>query len=418
VRNSVWILATTLTNVVAGFVFVFVAAHNWSPHDLGISASVISAMTLAALVADLGVGATLIQVLPRHTLDVAWSSTLNTFLTVGACSGLLAGLFTVVLTPIAVPATSVLVDSAAGVAIVVSGVVLFTLGGLGIATFIAERRAEMTLIQSVVYTVLRLAILVALARIWRGPIGITASTVFASLVTVPLALFVLVPRIRRGHARLRRGSVAAARAARGSFGGHYLINLTGVAPVLVMPLLVASRLSASDAAYYYAAWAVGGALFSIAGSVASSLFAEGSHDPAALPRLVRRSAIVTACLLAPAMAAAAVLGDVVLGLFGSNYAARGLGMLLIVIASAIPQAATTIYVSVLRVAGRLRRAALLYVGTGSLAMVGAWLLLPPLGISGAGLAWLLGQSFGATLAVAAWLRSRGRLPHAVADNLG
>ncbi|HEY1479225.1 MAG TPA: oligosaccharide flippase family protein [Gaiellales bacterium] len=415
-RNSVWILATAATNLVTGFTFVFIMARNWSPHEVGVSASVLSAMTLASLIADVGVGATLVQMLPRQKSDAAWSSLLNTFLAVGACAGLVTGVLCVLVTRLAVPATASLIDSPLGVATVVSGVTLFAVGGLVLSTYIAERRAEIMLLQSIVYSALRLVLLVALAHLTNRGIGIAGSTILASIVTVPLGLLVLVPRVRPGHRRLRRGSVQAAKDVRSTFGGHYLINLAGAAPVLLMPLIVASRLSASDAAFYYAAWAVGGALFSIAGAVASSLFAEGSHDAAALPRLVRRSAIVTICMLVPAMVVSAALGDTVLQFFGSNYAHRGLGMFLLVVVSALPQAATTIYVSVLRVAGRLRRAVYLYLGTGSVAMVGAWILLPHLGVSAAGLAWLGGQLLGASLAGIAWVRSRAgarRSSHAI-----
>ena len=52
------------------------------------------------------------------------------------------------------------------------------------------------------------------------------------------------------------------------------------------------------------------------------------------------------------MAVSALLGDRILRLFGSDYAHRGVGLFLLVVGSAIPQATVTIYVSVLRVAGR------------------------------------------------------------------
>jgi O-antigen/teichoic acid export membrane protein len=416
VRNSVWILATSATNLIAGFAFVFIVTRNWEPHQVGVSASVLSGMGLAALIADLGVAATLIQTLPRQTSDAAWSTLLNTFLSVGACAGLVAGVGAALVTRLAVPATTSLIDSPEGILLVVVGVPSFVVGSLVVTSFVAERRSEIMLLQTVLSTALRLSLVLLLAHSTDRAIGIAASTILASFVMVPLGLFVLVPYVRRGHRRLRRTSLRSAREARGMFAGHYLINLAGAGPVLLMPVLVATRLSASDAAYYYAAWAVGGALFSISSSVASSLFAEGSHDTAALPRLVRRSAVVTICLLTPAMAVSALLGDRILHLFGSEYAHRGVGLFLLVVGSAIPQAMITIYVSVLRVAGLLTQAVYLYVATGAVAMAGAWFLLPGLGVTGAGVAWFGGQTLGACVACVAWARARARAPERLAPS--
>lgn len=408
VRNSVWILATSVTNLLTGFAFVFIVTRHWAPHQVGLSASVLSGMGLAALIADLGVAATLIQTLPRQTSDAAWSSMLNTFLSVGACAGLVAGVGAALATRIAVPATRSVIDAPVGLLLVVAGVPFFVLGSLIVTSFVAERRSETMLVQTLLSSALRLSLVLLLAGATDRATGLAASTIITSFVMVPLGLFLLVPRVRRGHRRLQRASLRTAREARSMFAGHYLINLAGAGPVILMPLLVAARLSASDAAYYYAAWAVGGALFSISGSVASSLFAEGSHATAALPRLLRRSAVITICLLTPAMAVSALLGDRILRLFGSDYAHHGVGLFLLVVGSAIPQAATTIHVSALRVAGRLTQAVYLYVATGTVALAGAWILLPGMGVTGAGVAWFAGQSLGACVAGASWLRSANR----------
>jgi O-antigen/teichoic acid export membrane protein len=416
VRNSVWILATSATNLIAGFGFVFIVTRNWEPHQVGVSASVLSGMGLAALIADLGVGATLIQTLPRQATDAAWSTLLNTFLSVGACAGLVAGVGAALVIRLVVPATAPLIDSPEGILLVVLGVPSFVVGSLVVTSFVAARRSEVMLLQTVLSTALRLSLVLLLAHSTDRAIGIAASTILTSFVMAPLGLLVLVPYVRRGHRRLQRASLRSAREARGMFAGHYLINLAGAGPVILMPLLVAARLSASDAAFYYAAWAVGAALFSISGSVASSLFAEGSHDSAALPRLVRRSAVVTICVLTPAMGVSALLGDRILHLFGSDYAHRGLGVFLLVVGSAIPQAMTTIYVSVLRVAGHLTQAVCLYVAIGTVAMTGAWFLLPGLGVTGAGVAWLGGQTLGAFAACVAWARARTRAPGRLAQS--
>jgi O-antigen/teichoic acid export membrane protein len=69
-------------------------------------------------------------------------------------------------------------------------------------------------------------------------------------------------------------------------------------------------------------------------------------------------------------------------------------LLSLLIISAIPDAITNIYVSVLRVRRKLYEAALLNTGMAATTLILAWILLPRLGIAGAGWAWLLAQCAG------------------------
>jgi Na+-driven multidrug efflux pump len=69
---------------------------------------------------------------------------------------------------------------------------------------------------------------------------------------------------------------------------------------------------------------------------------------------------------------------------------------------------TNIYVSVLRVRQRLRVAAALNVGIATMTLSLAWVLLPEVGIQGAGWAWLVAQSAGALFVAVDILLSRRR----------
>jgi Na+-driven multidrug efflux pump len=81
--------------------------------------------------------------------------------------------------------------------------------------------------------------------------------------------------------------------------------------------------------------------------------------------------------------------------------------LVLLVVAAVPDAITNIYVSTLRVRTRLRQAAALNIGMAVLSLVLAWLLLPTMGITGAGLAWLIAQIVGSAV-VGGWiLQSRG-----------
>ena len=203
---------------------------------------------------------------------------------------------------------------------------------------------------------------------------------------------------RRVEVTTARGIVEQARSMVSSLAGNYFINLGGLIPYYLLPVFVATRLSPAENAYYYTTMKLGE--FFIMGSfaVSMSLFAEGSHAADDLPRKVRSSAAIISMILGPAMLVCFLGGRYILLVFGPDYAQHGLVLFKIFVVAAIPDAITNVYISVLRVQRRLRFAALLYLGMAALTLALAWILLPVLGIAGAGLAFLIAQVAGSLLA--------------------
>jgi O-antigen/teichoic acid export membrane protein len=112
------------------------------------------------------------------------------------------------------------------------------------------------------------------------------------------------------------------------------------------------------------------------------------------------------------MVAFLVAGRPILSLFGEDYARHSVGLLDLFVLSAVPDAITNVYVTVLRVERRLRFAGALNVGMAIGTLVLAWVLLPPLGIAGSGWAWLAFQTAGSIVAGVDLLiqRARRRIP--------
>ena len=95
-----------------------------------------------------------------------------------------------------------------------------------------------------------------------------------------------------------------------------------------------------------------------------------------------------------------------MSIFGPSYAENGQELFKIYAISAIPDATTSIYISVLRVQRRLRFAAALNIGMAVITLSLAWILLPLFGINGAGWAFLISQSAGTLVAGLDLLRLR------------
>ena len=167
----------------------------------------------------------------------------------------------------------------------------------------------------------------------------------------------------------------------------------------LLPLLVTARLSATDNAYFYTTWMMAGIFLIIAPAVSQSLFAEGAHSPHDVLVKARRALTIIALLIAPCILVILVMGAVLLSAFGPAYEHHSLGLLHVVVLAAIPDVITNVYVAVLRVQGRLRTAAGLNLGMGVGILALSWMLLPVLGISAIGWAWLAMQLSGCAFVV-------------------
>jgi hypothetical protein len=113
---------------------------------------------------------------------------------------------------------------------------------------------------------------------------------------------------------------------------------------------------------------------------------------------------VIATLLIPAMMVMIIGGRFILGLFGVAYAVAGYSLLIVLAISAIPDAVSNVAVAVFRVTQRLGYSTVLNLGILVMTVAGAWVLMPRLGITGVGVAWLGAQTVGAIASLPAYVQ--------------
>jgi O-antigen/teichoic acid export membrane protein len=406
-RNSVYIMATTVANSLLGYLYWIVAAHIYAAHDIGLAAALISTMTLASILSSQGIGWTLLQLLPGRLAGRAWSVTLNAGLAAGLLTGLCAGSIVVVALPLFSPQLAIVGRDTAYAVAFLAGVVLTTIGSLVDYVFTAERAADNMLVRNVILAAIKIPLLLLpLLLTQAGAFGIFGTWVLATAIGA-LAGMALVLRLGHSYLPAMRGTRGQVRAVLSSLAGNHVITVGGLAPMYLLPLFVTARLSATDNAYFYITWRLAGLLFMVSPSVAASLAAEGSHARRDLWRMARSSTLLIAAVLGPAMLLFVVGGRYIMAPFGPGYARHGQFLLLLLVISAVPDAITNVYVAVLRVQQRLRHAALLNLGMAVFTLGLAWVLLPQLGIAGAGLAWLSAQVAG-SIAIALHVMVVGR----------
>ncbi|HEX8075834.1 MAG TPA: lipopolysaccharide biosynthesis protein [Thermoleophilaceae bacterium] len=409
-RNSAYIMATTGINSALGYVFWIVVARTYATDEVGVASALIAAMSLLAAIANLGTSAALVQRLPTRRADADWSRTTTASLATGTVAGLAFGLVGALVLPELSSHLDAVGSQAAYALLFTVGVALWSLSVTSDYLFIAERRTENMFVRNLVFGLAKLAAVVAIAQAGdESALGIFGSWIAGCALALTVAFVVLVPRLGRRYRPTLSGVGSEIRGMGTSYAGNYVISIGNQLGVFLLPVLVVSRLSATDNAYFYVAWVLGGAFFVISSAIGSALFAEGANDPPTLDQQSRSSVRITAALLGPMMLFFFVAAGWLLGLFGQAYADHAQTLLILLTASAVPDAITNLYVARLRAQGRLAFPAAMTMGMAAITVTTAWILLPPMGLAGAGVAWLAGQCTGSVACLADALRGRSRV---------
>jgi O-antigen/teichoic acid export membrane protein len=427
VRNSLYLMASTVVTAALGYVFWAVAAHAFASQEVGIGGAIISMCSAVALLTYLGSSAMLIERLPENEHSSSWTAILLRICLVTAG-------VTAVATAIAVPVLMASPDyhsffsSAGPVLLAVAGAAAWTLVNLLCAAFIAARRAGRFLSIQTLVSVTKVLLILPLAAAGAGAVGLVGAWVASAMLGICVGAVWLVPRMGLGRAaglRPHRRPGDAGREAedraraerRGShrrpagrpsatflrrLTGQHLTSVGGAVTPLLLPVLVVLRLGVTLNAYFYITWMLGAVFFMVSPAVSSVVFAEGVRARSDLREVVAKALRVIVVMLTPAMVIMILGGRIILGLFGAAYAAAGYGLLVLLAISALPDAVSNVAVAISRVTHRLAFSTGLNLGILVTTLGGAWILMPRMGIAGVGVAWLGAQILGAIASLPAY----------------
>lgn len=390
--NSVALLAATQITAVLGYAFWMLCARTASASVIGISNTVISAMTLVSILAVAG----FIPMLPR-VLPGAGAAERS-----GLCSAALT--FTAfaagaggVIAALVMPAR---LHTALGTGWLIG---LLAIGAVGTAmllvvnsALLGVRRADLSLLGSVVASLYRLVVVVAIVLCGTTAAGIgtdSAHTILivwvsSLLITTALSLWLLA-RATPGF-RFRLGASALSRVRR-SVGWDHIATLALRAPALALPILASAQLPADEVGYLVMAAMIASAFLAVPGAVSNALLVDCAAEPARLRRQAGRALRLIGLLLALPVILTCVLSREVLGLFGAGYAGYA-PVLVLLLLSTFPDALINVALAVLRVRRRLAIVAAVTAVGAVVTIGGTWLLLPPLGVGGAIVALYLSQA--------------------------
>nr|WP_225881959.1 lipopolysaccharide biosynthesis protein [Streptomyces aureocirculatus] len=367
-----------------GLGFWLAAARYYSESAVGQGSAAIAAMKLLAgitAVTLMGALARFIPVAGRATGKLIFRTYAGSSVVVGLAA--LAFLFTLDLWG---SSYRFLHGPLAGVGFV-AAVIAWSLLTLQDGVLTGLRNALWVPAGNTVFSVVKLVLLIVVAA------AIPTAGVFVSWVAaiafsvIPLGWLVfrrLVPRhVEATEGRTRPPSM---REIWRFLAGDYTGSLCSLAVVYLVPVIVAAQVSSEDNAYFYIATTIGGTTNLLAINMGASLTVEGAHDPARLAANTRAALRRMARIMLPVCAILFVGAPYILHVFGSGYSEAATGLLRWFAVGAVLRVVMETYFAVLRAQSRTSGLAWLQGLLCVLVLGLTLLLLPRMGLAGAGVA--------------------------------
>ena len=404
--NSVFLISHSGATAGIAFLFWVVATRSFSPEEVGISSALISAAALLSFFARFGMGDGIIRFLASREGEP--SRLINSvFLATGAAAILVSVVFLAGLPIWSQPLRPILGQPLIMAVFIIS---VIGLAGAGLIerVFVASRRGKYVLSFGILLGLARLGALAGVLLLARQA-GMITAWGLPAIVAVCIALLFVLPMAIRGYRPKLRLHIREIQAI-GRFSlSAFVSNAWWQITISVLPLLVLNTLGSIQSAFFFASWTLGSRLFSIPGSIGTSLFAEGSHQETALLPSIDRSFKLVVMFLVPAAAFVMIAAKPLLLMFGNSYMEEGHRLLWVIALSTLPFAVNSIYLGVVRVEKKQRAIIAVPTALGILTLTISYLLLPGFGIVGAGLGFLVAQTAVSAVLLPSLLARRKRL---------
>lgn len=388
-RNASALILSNVSNGVLGLAYWVIAARLYSADDLGRGAAGVSALLFVSLLGWAGLQGALIRFIPAQGRSVFGLVRANYL--AASSIGVLAGVVFLLIAHEFIADLDFL-SASWGVAFI-AAIVAWCVFSLQDGVLIGLRRAEWVPAENAIFSVLKMGLLVVFAAFGAGPWGIVGSWALGAAVLVAPVNLLLFLRLLPQHVERSRQTetkVDVRSVARFSAGNHVSQLLAGL-PDAVMPVIVLQLAGSQASAFFYAPRTIILALRQVAISIANALTAEGAAAEVGLERLTRRAAIFAGAVFVPIVVLLLVAAGPILSMFGSEYAENGDSLLRYMALGVFPLAFTMLYMAVARVRQQVARLVALGAVWSTASLGVSFALIPGLGITGAGIAWLAAQ---------------------------
>ncbi len=323
---------------VLGVVFWGVAAHRVAPATIGRSSAEISAITLVATLAQLGIPSMFERFLPvsgpRTHLIILRAYGVCVVAALILSVGYLVGGFGTAFVP----------SAFFWRAFFVAATVLWTLFALQDSVLVGLRATRWVPVENILYSAVKLALL---------PLVVAAAGANAILVAwvAPVAVAILAVNwylfSRRVPSHESRATLVAEFPAPRHFvslaGAQYAALLINVLTPLIAVIIVIRRLGPVAGAHYYLPALVASGVSLFLGSIIRSFLVEASTEPEHVARHARVALRAMALVVIVSVGLGVAVAPLLLRIFGATYAAEGVTLLRLLLVSLVGFAVTDFY---------------------------------------------------------------------------
>ncbi len=380
---------------VLGYIYWIGAAHLFSATTVGRASALISAMLLIAELANVGVGFGLAYLLP--TAGQRRPVLIASALWMVAAAAVSLSLLAVAVSRLARLEISSIVGSGASVAVFILACTAWVLSLVVDQILKVEAATVLVMLRNAVGSLVRFAVLGAVALVWRGDPTIALFGGWGVGAGLSMLLVVLVFRHRRAAstpATVHFDTGALKQLLPVSWP-NYLLAATEAATFLTLPIIVSEVLSPEWNAYFYTTWMISLVLYTIPVSISDILFARTAAAGQLSRRAFTRVLAIALAVLVPLAIALIGTRGLVLSFFGSQFVAHSSDLLILLVVAAIPWSVCRLYIGLQRVRRDFRRALLvnsavligvlllttLLIGRGGVLMVGWAVCISPTAVA-------------------------------------
>lgn len=409
-RNGSLLTLSSLATSVLGLAYWTLATHHYEPEAVGRNSAAISAMMFLAGVANLNLTSAMVRFLPAA--GATTSKLIGRVYLAGVSTALILGGGFLLILPWVAPNLRFLTSSptlAAWFAVATMAWTVFVLQDSALAGL---RQTWLVPVENTVYAGAKLLLVVPLVAIVPRT-GIYISWTVALVVSViPVNLFLFKRAIPQHQNTSVAGLVPASggtilRFAAADYGGA----LAWLAALNLVPLLVLQVAGPTSNGYFAVVWVISYTLYLVSANMGVSLVVETASAWSQLTDACRTVVFNTLKVVVPVVAVVVAAAPLILRLFGPEYSSHGSTALRLLALSAIPNVVTATGVSALRAQRRPGTGTAVLVGLTAVVFSLSAVLLPVMGITGVGTAWLIAQSAAAVVMLTVptlWPRQPGR----------
>lgn len=382
----------------SGGVFWLLAARLYAPAVVGTGSAAIAAMQLLSGVAQLNMSSALVRFVPVAAPRAR--AMIGSALAVTAALSALAAVIFIAGLPWWAPGLAGMLGSPAMRIWFVASTIAWTVLALIAPALVSVSRPAAVPTINGVFGVGRISFVIALAALFPT-VGVwfswTAATVIAAVLTLGYLFLRVVPQFTKSSTVTQ--FVPTRRDIARYVGPDYAGSTCWFVTVMVTPLLVFNAVGPQQAAVFSLAWTVTVTLYEIATSFGQSQLAAGAATPDRMEVHFRQALWQTLGLLTVPALVIMLAAPHILAIFGQYYAERGSSVLRLLALSAFPNAVLTLEVVRARVLRKLGTVAVGLASMCGLVVLLIVVLVPRMGIDGAGVAWLIALTIGALGAV-------------------